>query len=325
VRKIIALTAAAGLLVTLAACSTSAPSGACEPTTASGDASSLVTTTGSFGKDPAAAFPTPLIAKQVETSTLTTGEGAMIYPGQYAETQISLYDGETGSYLTSTSYDEAQPFLVRAGEGSGNIGPSLECQTIGSRVAVAATGSDLYGFAGIAKDALAADATFVIVFDIQGSILGKAYGVEQVPQQGMPSVVVAPGGEPGVTVPGEEPPTTLKISVLKQGDGAVLAEGDFIFAHYLRVDWSDPKSAVSMKSTWANFGTPELLSLSDLDPTTGLGVTTGVLQALVGQKVGTQVLVVVPPSFGFPDGSAPDGVDATATLVYVFDILGVVK
>ena len=47
------------------------------------------------------------------------------------------------------------------------------------------------------------------------------------------------------------------------------------------------------------------------------------INALVGQKVGSQVLVVVPPSFGFPDGSAPDGVDTADTLVYIIDILGV--
>ena len=323
-RKIIALTAAAGLLVTLAACSTSAPTGACDPGISSGDASSTITAKGTFSAEPNAEFPTPLVATTVEASAVTTGDGATVFGGQYAEAQVTLYDGETGEYLTSTTYDPTGAFTVRAGKGAGNLGQALECRTVGSRVAVAATGSDLYGFAGIAKDSLPAKATYVLVFDIVDVILGKAHGVDQVPQQGLPSVVTTPQGVPGVTVPSEDPPAGLRVAVLKQADGATLAEGDSIYAHYLRVDWSDPKSTISQKSTWDDFGNPEIMTLTTLEPSTGVGLTAGLLQALVGQKVGSQVLVVVPPSFGFPEGAAPDGVDATATLVYVIDILGVV-
>ena len=324
-RKIIALTAAAGLLVTLAACSTSAPTGACEPLVTSGDSSSTVTATGSFGLAPDAEYPTPVITKGVQASRVSAGNGKTIFEGQYALAQVTLYDGETGASITSTNYDPSGAFIVRAGEGAGNLGQALVCSKVGSRVAVTANGSDLYGFAGIAEDSLPADATYILVFDIQDSILGKAYGADQVPQQGFPSVVTTPDGIPGVTVPGEDPPSTVKVAVLKQSDGATLVDGDTIFTHYLRVNWADPKSEASTKSTWDDFGAPETMTLSPLDTSTGVGITPGLLQALVGQKVGSQVLVIVPPAFGFPDGVAPDGVDATSTLVYVIDILGVVK
>jgi peptidylprolyl isomerase len=190
------------------------------------------------------------------------------------------------------------------------------------------TAGDLYGFYSISdatKGMADAGTSIVLVIDIEGSILGKAYGVDQIPQQGMPSVVTAPDGQPGVTVPAEDPPTSLKIAVLKQSDGEVVKDGELIYAHYLRLDWSDPKSASSTKSTWDGYGNPEVLTLSPLDPETNVGLTTGALQAIVGQKVGSQILAVVPPSFGFPDGTAPDGVDSTSTLVYVIDILGVKK
>jgi FKBP-type peptidyl-prolyl cis-trans isomerase len=324
VRKIIALTAAAGLLVTLAACSTSAPTGSCEPVVSSGDASSIVTAKGSFGADPAAEFPTPLVIDSLQASTVTTGDGATVFPGQYATAQVTLYNGTTGEYLTSTSYKQAEAFIVRAGKSLSTITEALACQSVGSRVALVAHGSDMVGFAGITENTFSPEETVVAVFDLQGSVLGKAYGVDQIPQQGMPSVVTTPDGQPGVTVPAETPPSTLKSAVLKQGDGPTVTEGQQIYAHYLRVDWADPSSTSSSKSTWSDFGVPEILSLSDLDPSTGAGLPTGLLQSLVNQKVGSQILVVVPPAFGFPDGSAPDGVDTTATLVYVIDILGVV-
>ena len=322
-RKIIALTAAAGLLVTLAACSTSAPTGTCTPSLDSGKVSSTVVAEGAFGQNPDVDFPTPLVATSIEVSTLVTGDGETVFDGEYARSQVTLYDGKTGDPMAATSYDEAAALLVRAGEGSSELSSVLECRTVGTRVAATITGNDLYGFQGIAEGSVAPDATFVVVFDIQGSIPGKAYGLDQIPQQGMPSVVVAPSGAPGVTVPAEEPPTSLKFAVLKQADGSAVAEGDTIFAHYLRLSWQNPKDATSTKSTWEDFGAPEELSISDLDPSTGLGVPVGLKQALVGQKVGSQVLVVVPPSFGFPDGTAPDGVDTTETQVYVIDILGV--
>ena len=196
-------------------------------------------------------------------------------------------------------------------------------ETRNSRVAVAASGSDLYGFAGINEKTFTADETVVVVFDIQGSVPGKAWGVDQIPQQGLPAVVTTPDGQHGLTVPGGDAPATLQFAVLKQGDGAVLAEDQTIYAHYLRLDWNDPKAIASTKSTWDDFGSPEPLLLSPLDTSTGLGLTSGLLQALVGQKVGSQIIVVVPPAFGFPDGATvPDGVDATSTLVYVIDILG---
>jgi len=328
VRKIIALTAAAGLLVTLAACSTSAPSGACEPVKSPGDASSVVTATGAFGKDPAAKFPTPLITDGIQVSTIDAGEGETVYDGQYANFQATAYDGATGEPLLAPSYDASAPLTNRVGESSSKIGEALECATVGSRIAVTMTAGDLYGFYSVteATNGLAdKSTTIVLVIDVEGAILGKAYGVDQLPQQGLPSVVTAPDGQPGVTVPNENAPSSLKIAVLKQGDGAVVEEGQTIYAHYLRVSWDDPKSASSSKSTWTDFGSPELLSLTPFDAATGVGLTPGALQAIVGQKVGSQVLAVVPPAFGWPDGSAPDGVDGTTTLVYVIDILGVVK
>jgi peptidylprolyl isomerase len=46
-------------------------------------------------------------------------------------------------------------------------------------------------------------------------------------------------------------------------------------------------------------------------------------QALVGQTVGSQVLVVIPPALGYgPSGGTPDGsIGATDTIVFVIDIL----
>lgn len=325
-RKITALATAAGLLIALSACATSAPSGECPVPLTANDASSLVDAPGAFGADPKATFPTPLVTKKLQVSQLREGEGDVIYPGQYALMQVSLYDAETGGSSGSSGYDEATPFMVRVGDSKSEFGVTVECQRVGSRLATVLTGKDLIGFQGVTEDSIgaSADATFVAVIDIQGSVLGKAYGAPQVPQQGMPSVVTTPDGVPGITIPGEDAPTTLKTAVLQQGDGAVVSEGDTIYLHYLRVDWDEHDS---LKSTWgvldSEDGLPQEVLVSAIDKTSGAGLTPGLLAAIKGKKVGSQILAVVPPSFGFPEGLEPTGVNPDGTLVYVLDILGI--
>jgi hypothetical protein len=324
VRKITALTAAAGLLVTLAACTTP-PSGDCTPLVGSGNASSIITASGALGAEPKADFPTPLITDALQASVLTTGEGATVHPDQYVAAQVTLYDTRNGDRLISTSYNSDEALILRAGQSTSTVTKVLACQSVGSRIAVAALGSDIIGFGGLTEASVNPEATFVAVFDIQRSILGKAYGVDQIAAEGLPSVVTTPNGQPGLTVPKEPAPTTVQFSVLKQSDGPVLKEGQLFYAHYLRVDWDDPKAVFSSKSTWNDYGVPELLQLAPIDLATGAGLTPGLLQALTGQRVGSQVLVVVPPAYSFPDGYAPAGVDSDTTLVYVIDILGVVE
>lgn len=317
-RTTIALTAAAALLMSLAACSTSAPSGDCEPRASSGNASATVTADGEFGADPKANFPTPLVPEGVQVSTLEVGEGETVYPGQYATVAMTFLDGTTGESL-GQNYDETTPIVIRSGEGASKIGFAVECQTVGSRVVVSMAGEDLWGMGNVNDTNVAADRSMVMVIDIRSVLLGKSYGAEQLPAQGLPAVVTAPDGTPGLTVPALSAPTSVQVSVLKKADGAVVKAGDTVYLHLLRVDWNDPDS---FKSTWENFGNPSPFPLVEYDPETGTGIPTAIVNALVGQTVGSQVMVVLPPAYGFPEAALPEGVDVGDTLVYVFDILG---
>ena len=48
----------------------------------------------------------------------------------------------------------------------------------------------------------------------------------------------------------------------------------------------------------------------------------GGIKGLVGQKVGSQVLLVIPPADGYGEAGAPNaGIGATDTLVFVIDLL----
>ncbi|MCB1280637.1 MAG: FKBP-type peptidyl-prolyl cis-trans isomerase, partial [Salinibacterium sp.] len=89
--------------------------------------------------------------------------------------------------------------------------------------------------------------------------------------------------------------------------------GDKVVVKYTALLWSD--SSV-FDSTWTK-GQAKIVTLTPSDT-----VTKGFVKGLVGQAVGSQVLIVAPPSDGYGSaGSA--GVPAGSTLIYVVDILGV--
>ena len=89
-----------------------------------------------------------------------------------------------------------------------SLSVAFECATVGSRVAVVSTWEE-------AKDAFDADAArsfdddaTVVVVDRRRSdgYLGKADGFNQLPVDGMPTVVTAVDGTPGITVPAPDQP-----------------------------------------------------------------------------------------------------------------------
>jgi len=305
VRKVIALTAAAGLLLALAGCTVNAPSGACEPV-AAGEASKLVTATGAFDADPKAEFPTPLASDTLEVSVLDTGDGDTIYEGDFVFLTYTAYDPATGQQASETASAS-----VIAGRGS-DAEKLFECLTVGSRIAALLPATE-------ATDTATATATSLLVIDIDEAFTSKATGRVEVPQQGMPSIVTAPDGTPGFTILNEDPPAALKYSTLITGDGEKVATGDQVLLQYSVVDWS---TKTVVESTWTDEQYPQARKVSKFDSTTGEGVSAAALTALTGATVGSQVLVVMPPStWAGSDIQATEG----ATLVVVYDILAILE
>lgn len=304
-RKVIALTAAAGLLLALAGCTVNAPSGSCEPV-APGDASRAVSATGAFDASPDVEFPTPLTTDTLEVSVLEKGDGATIYAGDFVFLTYTAYDPATGEKAADT----ASASVVA---GRDNDAEKLfECMTVGSRIAAMLPAVD-------ATETSAATATSLLIIDIDKAFTSKATGRVEVPQQGMPSIVTAPDGTPGFTILDEEPPAALKYSTLITGDGKKVEDGDQLLLQFSIVDWSS-KSVVD--STWTDDSYPQARRLAKFDSTTGEGLSPAALKALSGATVGSQVLVVMPPSsWAGSDIQATEG----STLVAVYDILAIIE
>ena len=120
------------------------------------------------------------------------------------------------------------------------------------------------------------------------------------------------GGKPTVTVPSTAAPPALVVQPLIQGTGPAVTAGQTVVLHYVALNWRDGKQ---FDSSWdrgqsASFpiGTGKVLPGWD--------------EGLVGQAVGSQVLLVVPPDKGYGSAGEPDaGITGTDTLVFVVDIL----
>jgi len=294
----------AGLLITaLTACSSgTASSGDCPP---SGDASKLVEATGDFGTEPEVSFPTPIKSDTTQATTIIAGDGPAVETDDLVRLSWAVYDGETAEPIQAYPSEPGYFALSQLPE---QLAEGLTCQRAGARVAMVVPASALQQ-AGAASDEK--KDTVVVVADIDQVIPSKATGADRpIVESGFPSVVTAPDGTPGLTIPKSDPPTQLKVATLKQGDGPTVKKDDTLIVQYSAALWKEQRV---YDSTWSQ-GTPKSFPLE--------GNLPGVTQALTGKQVGSQILIVIPPKLAYgEDGS--NAVPANSTVIYVVDILGI--
>lgn len=297
--RIAAVIGAAGLVaVALTACSTD-PNDDCGTALPSGKASQLVEATGKIGSKPKITIPTPLDTTKSERSIITEGTGQQVHKGQVVEIQYTILDGETGQ-VQQTSYGSGDTYPLALGSGNEALSKGLQCAPVGSRVAVVISPKDAGG--------TGATSSGVLVVDILKAYLAKADGAVRPSVSGFPTVVLAPTGQPGITIPSSgSAPTKLRSEELKAGDGAAVKKDSIVVLQYTAVGWEN-KNVVF--SSWQT-GSPDLVSISTGQSQLNQALPQSVLGQLVGKKVGSQVVIEAPA-----EGQVP-------AAAWVVDILGV--
>jgi FKBP-type peptidyl-prolyl cis-trans isomerase len=125
------------------------------------------------------------------------------------------------------------------------------------------------------------------------------------------SVTGAFGATPKVTIPAEKASTSLYTKTIIQGSGAPLTKTESAVGNFALYDWSG-KTHKLIGSTFSS-GTPTLF---------GTDMLQGLESALIGQKIGSRVLAVIPPKDGFgSQGNSEIGVGGNDTLVFVVDLI----
>ncbi len=318
-----ALVLTGALVGSLVACTGPFGSDTCTPTVPDGESAALVTASGRFGSAPTVDFPTPLRSENPELAVIDAGDGDLVRSGQFVDFQVSLFNAIDGELITRSAYDpEEEPLRRAAGADGGLLSEALECGLVGSRFAVTGTLGDVFPPEQVESIeeslGLPIDTPVVLVFDLQAAYLGRATGTPQLGASGIPAVVTTPTGIPGVTIPNEEPPTELRAHTLVLGGGEAIEEGDRAVLHYTGLLWS---TSTIFDSSWER-DAPVTFTMASFDDDPN-GVVPGLAQGLIGKTIGSQVIVVIPPELGYPEGQSPASIPAGSTMVFVVDILGV--
>jgi FKBP-type peptidyl-prolyl cis-trans isomerase len=129
-----------------------------------------------------------------------------------------------------------------------------------------------------------------------------------------PSVTVSGsfGKTPAVNIPAEKAGSKLTVKTLVHGSGQALGRTDAFIGNYAIYLWSGTSHKL-LQSTFKTGGKPTLFAGTLLP---------GLETALIGQKMGSRVLAVIPPKEGFgTSGDAQAGIKGTDTLVFVVDMI----
>jgi FKBP-type peptidyl-prolyl cis-trans isomerase len=298
--------AAIGLL---AGCAGSSPSLATTP---------IVTASGVFGQAPTIKIPAEKASKSLTVKTLIHGTGPTLtktqaFVGNYA---IYIWSG-TSHRLAQSSFTSHQPTLF-AGQLLPGLEKALIGQKMGSRVLAVVPPKQAFGTSGNPQAGIKGTDTLVFVVDLIKNFAANASASGQQVSSGggsLPKVTAAAGTAPKITMPSSKPPTTLVTKTLVKGTGQTIAKNQTVVVQYVGAIW---RNGTVFDASWTRqqpFGFTIAATPSQVIP--------GWNKGLVGQTVGSRVMLVIPPADGYgKSGNSQAGIKGTDTLVFVVDILG---
>lgn len=285
------------------------PTGSASPSASVKVQTSLdgITVSGKRLKAPKVKFTAPFVIDKTRSKVLIPGSGNTVLADGYVTVHYYGVDGRTGKVFDqSYSHKATATFPVNQVITGFKVG--LTGQKVGSRVLIAMPGADGYDSLGGNADAgINVGDTLVFVVDVVGASVAQPSGKTITPPAGLPTVAGDAASKPTVTMPGSAAPTKMSAQVLIQGSGAKVAKTDTIYARYVGYSWKTGKLIDDQ------FATPSEGLLSSTLP--------GWQSGLLGKTVGSRVLLVLPPKFGYPQGSNNPPLAAGDTIVYVVDIL----
>ncbi|HEU4808841.1 MAG TPA: FKBP-type peptidyl-prolyl cis-trans isomerase [Homoserinimonas sp.] len=316
--KSIAIAAFASIALLLGACQSppdeSIGTGDCEPI-AAGAASDAVEVRGGGKSVPSVRFDEALAPALTQRTVVEAGEGRLAESGSLVTFAYAAFNGATGDIIDAVGYESPYSQVVLNGRSLlAGFEQALLCTPAGSRIAAVIPPAEAFGDAGNEQYGISASDPVVLVIDVVDIAADRAQGERQPVMDSLPQVDVGATGEPQITIPPKSPPTGYSVTVLKQGEGEQVSEGATVTVEYRGDLWA---SGRTFDSSWYR---DELVRMPTSSFLKGFG------DALVGQTVGSQVLAIIPPEFGFgAEGSRELGIEANDTMVFVIDILAVVQ
>lgn len=275
----------------------------------SSDPLSAVTISGEQGAAPEVTWDGDFEADDTTSEVITEGEGDEVAVGDKVVAHIWIGNGFSKEQAFS-SYDTGGPETLTVDDKtlSEVFIEGLEGHTIGSRVAVAASASAAFGEQGNPQLGIGNKDSILVIVDLME--MYEEPKPTDVPQSKMPTVVEQKGEPTALDFDGLSKPDAdgdLLRTVLEEGDGEVLTTESTIKANYLGMVYGGKKPFDESYSK-----KPAEFSLT--------GVVEGWTYGLSGLKVGSRVLLSIPPGQGYGAQDQPN-IPANSTLYFVVDII----
>ena len=190
---------------------------------------------------------------------------------------------------------------------------------MGSRVLAVIPPKEGFGTSGNSQAGIKGTDTLVFVVDMIKDFSGTAAADRPAGVQRRRLAAHGDRGRrsrvPTIKMPKGNPPTNLTTQILIKGTGPTVAQGDTVVVQYVGAIW---RNGYVFDSSWKRsqpFGFTIGASPSQ--------VILGWDKGLVGQTVGSRVMLVIPPADGYGKTGSPQAhIKGTDTLVFVVDILG---
>ena len=295
--------------LTLSACGSDTDDGGSGP----GGSLDTLKITGDQGKAPEVKFDGKLDPSEIETDVVVEGDGDEVAAGDNVLTHVWIGNGFTQEQSFST-YEAGTPELLTVGDDvSKAIKAGLEGETVGSRVAVVAPAEDAFGDQGNPQLGIGNQDSVVFVMDLVDKIGTEPEGEERPVAKWAPGIVEEGGKPTGFDFEGlARPSKNLLVTKSIKGDGPVVEKGQKIYVNYLGQTFGGDQPFDESYSKGAPVSFP-----------IGVGqVIKGWDQALVGQTVGSRMILSIPPDLGYGEaGNEGAGIKGTDTLYFVVDIL----
>jgi len=309
--------------VVLTACGSSKPAASASSSSSavpSVAANTSVTATGSFGKAPTVTIPKAQPGASLAVRTLIQGTGAPFTKTDAMAANFVLY-----FWSGTTSTLKANTFTSSPTVIGGTMLPGLESaligKKVGSRILAVIPPADGYGTSGNAQLGITGSTTLVFVIDMLKSYSDTAGATgAQVSNGGgtLPTVSAKTGTAPTLTFSSSTPPKSLVSQTLVKGGGPKVAKGEYVIAQYVGYIWRTKKVFGSSWSSGSPFGFVIGASPEQVIP--------GWDKGLVGQTVGSRVMLSIPPAQGYgSSGASQAGIKGTDTLMFVVDIIDAFK
>ncbi|MFF9332971.1 MULTISPECIES: FKBP-type peptidyl-prolyl cis-trans isomerase [Streptomyces] len=268
-----------------------------------------------FGEKPTVAKGSGDPSKDLAVKTVIAGGGRTVAENDFI---VAHYLGQVWSTakVFDNSYDRKEPLAIQLAQGTIIDGwrYGLVGKKTGSRVQMAVPPTWGYGEQGNAQAGIKGTDTLVFVVDVQDTFNAKssAKGTDVAQDNiDLPKVGTNTDGKaPSIEVPDAQAPKKLVANYVIEGDGEKVGAEDSVLVQYKGVLWDGGKEFDS------TYGRGQLTSFSLQQ------VVKGWAQGLTGKKVGSRVLIVIPPELGYGDNPPQgSGIQKDSTLVFSVDIL----